>query len=1582
MIAADSKARIDFLAQAGEMGERIRAFDWTSTGLGPIEDWPQSLKTSVSLILSSRHPMWIGWGREMTFLYNDAYVRVLGPAKHPSALGRPAAEVWAEIWDVCGPLAEKVFEHGEASFVDDVRLFMNRGDFLEETFYSFSYSPIRDEFGLVCGLFCPSTDVTSKVVNARRLRTLSELAATALKEKTAAAACATAAHILAKNPDDIPFALLYLTDEGGKFASVQQVVGSFEPKLVNASPVTLTDDSANVLWPVAEVFRTGQRRTTPVGHIKELPRGVAGQPVGEAVVLPVTLGGEHKPYGVLVAGVNPCRPLDTDHSTFFELVGGQVATAIQNAQSAEDEKRRADLLAEIDRAKTAFFSNVSHEFRTPLTLTLGPLEDLLQKPENLRAEDREQLIVAHRNSLRLLKLVNSLLDFSRIEAGRMTASYAPTDLTMLTADLASNFRSTMESAGLALIVECGPLPEPVYVDREMWEKILLNLLSNAFKFTFEGSVKVNLEARDGQAVVTVTDTGIGISEEELPRIFQRFHRIENATGRTYEGTGIGLALIQELVKLHGGSISVASRLGEGSTFTVRLPFGTKHLPQEQVRSAAKEPVTATVHRQAFTREAMTWLSRNGHETRPLTGISENPSAGTAETNRRATPKELVDSKAQAIRKARVLVADDNADMREYVTRVLGQEYEVMTANDGRQALEMIRENPPDLVLTDVMMPGLDGFGLSKAVRAEPAMQTVPIIFLSARAGEEMRVEGLQAGAEDYLVKPFTANELRARVGTHVNMAIARRQTINRETELRAVAEGARAEAETLNEISRLLTGERDLDKLVQTATDAGTRLTNAKFGAFFYNVQNESGEAYLLYTLSGASREAFEKFGLPRNTPIFEPTFRGTRIVRSDDILKDPNYGKMAPHYGMPVDHLPVRSYLAVPVIGRSGEVLGGLFFGHPEPGIFTERAERIAVGLARQTAVAIDNARLFAKAEQEINQRKGTEKLLRESEQRFREMIDAIPAAIYTTDAGGRLTHYNPAAVALSGRVPELGTDQWCVTWKLFTADGAPLPHEEYPMALGLRGEQVKPGIEYVAERPDGTRFWFTPFPKALRDENGRIVGGISMLVDITQRRKAEEAALLLAAIVDSSDDAIISKDLTGTITSWNKGAERLFGYTAAETIGKSITILIPPERLAEEPQILSRLQRGERVDHFETIRRRKDGTLLNISLTISPVKDSKGKIIGASKIARDITERKRAEAALHASETRFRQLADSMPQMVWTARPDGYLDYFNERWYEFTGYERDGFGDTSWAPVVHPDDLERCYEGWYASVRSGEPYQMENRFWDRGEKRWRWFMARALPVRDQTHNIVKWFGTWTDIDDQKRVEDELRRANQDLEQFAYSASHDLQEPLRSVKIYSELLTRCYRGKLDGRGLEFCDYLSDGATRMEMLVRDLLAYTQVSKLEVVDENADANKALEEALANLKGTIDQTEARITADPLPSLSVHSTHLKQLFQNLIGNAIKYRSPERSPVIHVSAGRENESWVLSVKDNGIGIDPEYKERIFGLFKRLHSGDQYSGTGIGLAICQRIMERYHGRIWVESTPGEGSTFLFRVPA
>jgi signal transduction histidine kinase len=467
------------------------------------------------------------------------------------------------------------------------------------------------------------------------------------------------------------------------------------------------------------------------------------------MLLPIVDRGVDQSIGVLVLGVSSRRPFDIDYREWFELVAQQVGMSITNARASEEERKRAEALAELDRAKTAFFSNVSHEFRTPLTLMLGPIEEALAAPA--RALQEHQLGVVHRNALRLLKLVNTLLDFSRIEEGRERASFEPVDLAELTNDLVSVFRSTIERAGLRLHVRCDPSPEPIYVDADMWEKIVLNLLSNAFKFTFEGEIDVSLQQAGEWVELKVRDTGIGVDAAEVPRLFERFYRIEGTRSRTYEGSGIGLALVRELVKLHGGQIDVESIVGKGTTFTIRLKRGYQHLPAGQIGSMPTRGFTST-HATAFVEEAAAWLSNSPEKF---------SAAVTASADSNASP-------------GRILVADDNADMRDYVTRLLSERWTVEAVHDGISALARLGEGQVDLILADVMMPGLDGFELLKAVRADPATASTPFIMLSARAGEAARIEGLQAGADEYMIKPFSGRELEARVEAQLEAGRLRR----------------------------------------------------------------------------------------------------------------------------------------------------------------------------------------------------------------------------------------------------------------------------------------------------------------------------------------------------------------------------------------------------------------------------------------------------------------------------------------------------------------------------------------------------------------------------------------------------------------------------------------------------------------------------------------------------------------------------------------------------------------------------------------------------------------------------------------
>jgi len=755
-----------FLDGGGGLGALTRAKDWSATPLGPPEGWPRPVKTAVSLCLNSRFPILLWLGPELRIVYNDAYVPFLGPAKHPAMLGAPGREAWGEIWPAIGPMLDEA-RAGRATWVEDLGFFFARRLPREEVYVTFSYGPILGDDGrTVEGVFCVCTETTERVVGERRLSTLRGIGLRTSEQRTVEAACRDAAGVLDADPADIPFAAIYLLDEDGRTA--RRAAGTRLPDDPAMTPAVhpLAEDAGQAPWPLAEAART--RRAVEVPDLRDrvgaFPAGRWPDSVETALVLPLAAASQQALAGFLIAGVNPRRVLDAGYRGFLGLVAEHVATRIADARAFEGERRRAEALAELDRAKTVFFSNISHEFRTPLTLMLGPLEELLSRFGGALPRDcRSLATVAHRNGLRLLRLVNSLLDFSRIEAGRAEASYEPTDLAAFTAELASSFRSACERAGLRLDVACRSLPEPVYVDRDMWEKVVLNLLSNAFKFTFEGGIAVRLAATAAGAELRVSDTGVGVPEAELPRLFERFHRVEGQRGRSFEGSGIGLAFVHELVRLHGGSIRVSSEAGRGTTFAVVLPFGTAHLPAERLGGPrTRTPVSARAA--AFAEEALHWLSGNRR-------------AADAAVPRQDGEGEP-DSAPPGTRPL-VLVADDNADMRDYVTRLLSSRWEVEAVPDGETALAAARRRRPALVLSDVMMPGLGGLGLLAALRREPGLADVPVVLLSARAGEEARVEGLDARADDYLTKPFAARELLARVASHIALARLRREAAER-----------------------------------------------------------------------------------------------------------------------------------------------------------------------------------------------------------------------------------------------------------------------------------------------------------------------------------------------------------------------------------------------------------------------------------------------------------------------------------------------------------------------------------------------------------------------------------------------------------------------------------------------------------------------------------------------------------------------------------------------------------------------------------------------------------------------------------
>ncbi len=1361
------------------MGARIRSFDWATTPLGRFEGWPNSLKTAVRIILHSRYPMFVWWGPRFINIYNDAYIPVLG-ARHPVALGASAPDVWHEIWkNAVGPQAKAVLWEGKGTWNDRALLVMERHGYREETYFTFSYSPIPADDGAIGGVFCACTEETERVLSERRLKALRQLASATAGAPSGQDVCRIAAATLSQHAHDVPFALIYLLNAEASEATLTGTVG-ISPDSPAAIPLIRSNETG-LAWPVSDAI-SGQSVIVRDLHDHPLPGGPWPEPCSTAMLLPLLAGGQDQPYGFMVAGASPRRIFDDDYQGFFHLLAGNVASAISDAIANEQTRRRAEALAEIDRAKTIFFSNVSHEFRTPLTLMMGPLEDAITSaPASLRAD----LELAHRNGLRLMRLVNTLLDFSRIEAGRIRAFYQPSDLSQLTTDIGSVFRSAIEKAGLEFTIECASPSEPIYVDHEMWEKIVLNLLSNAFKFTLDGFIRINLAHAGERAILRVSDSGAGIPANDIGRIFDRFHRVDGARGRTHEGSGIGLAFVHELVKLHGGEVHVESQLGVGSTFTVEIPSGKAHLPAEQIGSARNgssgHPIADT-----FLHEAVHWLPAESDIGQP-TFVGQLDSLSSERITRHPA--------------GRILVVDDNADMRHYVRRILQPYYEVNTVTDGEAALDAIEHAAPDLVLSDIMMPRLDGIAMLKKIRSTVHTSAIPVVILTARADEESTVEGMQAGADDYLAKPFSARELLARVRGHIETAKVRREAAE----------------------------------------------------------QLRVSEAVL-------SREVGNFEALLRELPV------------------------------------------------------------------------GIAVSFDRECANIRVNPALA-------------------------EML-GIDASVNASKSG-------PDANSLGFRILQNGVE---------------VNPDELPMQVAARENREIEGFEAEIVRSDGSIRHELGRAVPLLDANGEVRGSLAVFVDITERRRAEEALReseeRFRNMAENAPVMIWITDHNGACTFINRQWCEFTGTTRAQNLGKGWTKCVHPD---DREATLKRFCESniERASYRVEYRLRQyDGAWRWVMVSATRRQSEDGTFLGYIGSVIDMTEKIEMEKAVQRSEEQFALAQAAAGVGTWNWQPRTDFSSFSGEYFALYGLPNDHPSITyeEWIELVHPDDRERVKIEMQRALR--ETLTLDDEFrvvWPNGTVHW--LAGKGTVLCDVDGQAVRFTGVNYDITARKKIEQELINSNDDLKQFAFAVSHDLQEPLRTVINYTQLLERRYKDRLDEGAGKVIETTVSAASRMEHLLRGLRDYLQISEEALAESIVNLNDAVDKAVANLQDNIRQACASISVERLPTIGAPETVMLQVFQNLIGNAVKYRSPHRLPEIRVTAQQRAADYIISVADNGIGIDPQYTTQIFGIFRRLH-GQEYSGAGMGLAICQRIIERLGGKIWVESELGKGSTFRFTVPA
>ncbi len=1121
----------EFLSGGGELGQRIRDFDWSKTSLGPVHTWPQSLRTCIRIMLTSRQPIWIGWGKDLIKLYNDPYKAIVA-GKHPWAMGQPASIVWKEIWRDIDPMLKKVMQDDEGTYTESQLLIMERNGYPEETYYTFSYTPIPGDNGVTEGMICANTDDTDRIISERQLKTLTHLG-------KSLANCQTNDEVISKtidgvkhNQHDFPFVLFYSIV--GEKAILANKAHHAEINPSVPREIDLNSDTQFARCLRKSITGRKSQLFEGVGeHVGAMPTGVWSISSDKAIILPILQASSKEPFGILIVGLNPYRLFDEKYSSFFNLVADQVATSFTDVHVLEEERKRAEALAEIDRSKTIFFSNISHEFRTPLTLLIAPIEDVLNDP-GITSDHKVRMEVAYRNALRMQKLVNTLLEFSRIEAGRMEGQFTAVDICAFTQDLASIFRSAIEKAGMQLIIDCEEVTDEVYVDPDMWEQIILNVISNAFKYSKEGVIRVRVAQSGDQVHVAVSDTGVGIPEDQLDKIFNRFHRVENTEGRSLEGTGIGLAMVKELVKLHRGTINVVSQPGKGSTFTISLPVGKDHLPADKIFDAGA-PSAASKRSAAFVEEAWKWLP-SGRE-------SENGRGKAAATNVNGQPK------------SKVLLADDNADMRDYVQRLLSDHFEVITAADGAEALEKALEHKPDLLLSDIMMPKMDGFELLKELRRHPEVKGIPVIFLSARAGEEAKVEGLDAGADDYLVKPFSAKELIVRVTNHIRINQVRRET---------------------------------------------------------------------------------------------EQQFRNALMNA---------------------------------------------------PGIF----------------MILDG----------------------------REMV---------------IDYVNEPVLQSWGRTME--------------------------DILG------KPLVEALPEIRDQS------FPKLL---------------------------------------------------------EKVF------TTGQ-------PHYGREEKAVII-----------------KDGVPHDVyyDYAYMPIIEHNNTISGVTVMASDITEKVVARKKIEQSEQQYKELTEKLEVIV-----------------------------------------------------------------------------------------------------DERTE-ALQRSNEDLQQFAHVASHDLKEPVRKFRIFIDRLAEEYGSVLPGKAKNYIDRMWHASERMSSMIEGVLKYSSLNESEQTIALVDLNEIISSIESDLDIMIQQKKAVIKKDTLPKVEGASVLIYQLFYNLINNSLKFS--EELPVIHISssivkAGEKSFARIV-VRDNGIGFEQQDGDKIFNAFTRLNSKDKYEGTGLGLSLCKKIVERHHGSISASSEVNKGTTFTILLP-
>ena len=1641
-----SKRKTTFPSSDTTMGRLIGDLDWSKTSIGPIENWSQSLRTTVSLVLSNRFPMLLWWGKDYICIYNDAYIPILG-AKHPWGLGKPVRVCWSEIWSTLKPLIDRPFNGGEATWMDDLTLEIMRHGFPEETHFTVAYSPVPDEEAAnnIGGVLATVNETTDKVVGERRLNLLRDLGAVVTDSKTKEEVCAIIAKVVGNSPYDVPFCMFYLADEQRKNLHLISSAGIRVGEAISPVIVGLDKDRRQLL-PYTKVFRGG--RTDIIENLsrkfKYVPDYPWSDPAHTVAVIPIASTKRENNVGVIVAGISSRLPLNTSYKSFLELLASQVAGVISNATAFEEERKRIEALEQIDKAKTVFFSNISHEFRTPLTLMLSPLEELLaQKGSKLEPAEKENLETTHRNALRLLKLVNSLLDFSRIESGRQQANYERVDIAELTKNLVANFRSVIEKAGLKLTVKTSPVKQAVFVDTQMWEKIVFNLLSNAFKYTLNGSIKVELKEVEGNVTLMVKDTGVGIPKHELPNLFKRFHRIQHMGGRTFEGTGIGLSLTKELVNLHKGEINVESTLNKGTIFTINIPTGKKHLSNTLISTVSlrhgKTAANGSVH-DTFIDEAETLLEASSRISRRASSDQGHPL---------------------------VLVVDDNADMCSHIRSILSVNFDVVTAGNGRDALKKIKERQPDVVLTDIMMPVMDGVELLKELKSNKTTANIPVILLTARAGEESKIEGWGMGADDYLVKPFSSKELAARIASQIQ---TQRIRLEAQNELRnifrqspfgmLVLEGKRFVITLVNDKMLDILGRPEREAIGKSIYDLYPEVETQGIMKLLDDVW-ESGQPFIAndfpitYNKNGVMQTGWFDFVCePKRDAqgdvigvicsvieVTDKVLSKRRIAEREQemrniLLYSPNIFLILKGKELIIDFINeplLRSW------GRTRNIVGQeLLAALPEfkeqpiykllKGVF-DTGESY-VGMEERTSILKegkphevfyncvyqpmmgDNGKVTAITVMatDITDETIARRKVEKSEKELRELANAMPQLVWIADSQGNITYFNDRIHEFSGASRKAdGTWAW-----------QGVVHEDDFLETRQAWENaLKQGTGFEQENrmlmKDGTFRWYLSRGYPQKNEDGEVICWYGTSTYIHDQKMFEE--ILEQKVIERTDELKVQKEFSDTIVNtsvdlicvydkemriigFNKACEDFFHVKKEDVIGKVYWDVFPAAKNGAGHKDLLRAYEGESV-HNAMYKSPVTGHTYENFLT--PLKDQSGSVYAVVAMAHDITENVRATESIRQSEEKFNKLFEFSPLgLTLSEAPSGKLVDANDAYWNLIGYTREEYvGRTS----VDLNLIERDARDKIKTeiLEKGSVKNVELNV--------RTKSGRTIPVLTSIELITiagkeYFLSAIVDIIERKKAEEEIRQSNlelekmnKELESFSYVASHDLQEPLRKIQTFSARIAE--KETLTDLGKDYFKRIQSAANRMQKLIQDLLAFSRVTTGEQNFEQVRLAEIVDDVVKEYSDKLQEKNATVETHELGEVYAIAFQLRQLMLNLISNSIKFSRPDVPLKIIVESKSEMGSEIfasnarihhrltpdtpychITFADNGIGFEPQFNERVFEVFQRLHGNDKYSGTGIGLSIVKKIVENHNGMITATGELNNGARFDIYIPS